>query len=396
MISASALRVLYVVEGPAPYGANKSLLDLIDFVRVRGVQPYVVSSREGPFTEWLKKRGIPYRALGHRFSTYPNTGTFWRKLFFVPLFLAFRLLNLVALVQLIRIGISFKPNIIHTNIGPVGIGYLASRVLGVKHIWHLREYQDLDFGMKYFPSKSTFIRQLGRSARVICVTDAVRQHFGCPQNALVIHNGVAYQSERALVLPKEDYFLFVGRLEPTKGIEQAILAYAEYAKDAERPLKLFVAGGGSGAYVEKLRLLVDSNVTKGSVELLGFREDTAELMQRAKALIVASEYEGFGRITAEAMFNGCLVIGKNSGGTAVILGASKIGLLFDHTADLVARLREVADMSHDEYVDIVRAAQNEATSKYCVEQYAAAVMGVYKCVASPDLRSNPDKRAGVA
>lgn len=38
-------------------------------------------------------------------------------------------------------------------------------------------------------------------------------------------------------------------------------------------------------------------------------------MNRATALIVPSPFEAFGLITAEAMFNKCLVIGKDTAGT---------------------------------------------------------------------------------
>jgi len=51
------------------------------------------------------------------------------------------------------------------------------------------------------------------------------------------------------------------------------------------------------------------------------RDDVYAIMSRATALIVPSHFEGFGRITAEAMFNGCLVAGYNSAGTREILGA---------------------------------------------------------------------------
>ena len=38
-------------------------------------------------------------------------------------------------------------------------------------------------------------------------------------------------------------------------------------------------------------------------------------MSKALALFVPSSFEGFGFITVEAMFCGCLVIGRNTGGT---------------------------------------------------------------------------------
>ena len=38
-------------------------------------------------------------------------------------------------------------------------------------------------------------------------------------------------------------------------------------------------------------------------------------MRQAKAIIIPSHNEGFGRCMPEAMFNGCLCIGHDTGGT---------------------------------------------------------------------------------
>ena len=56
-----------------------------------------------------------------------------------------------------------------------------------------------------------------------------------------------------------------------------------------------------------------------NLSYLGFRKDVYNLMANATALIVASKCEGFGLITIEAIFNGCFVIGNNSGVTKEIL-----------------------------------------------------------------------------
>ena len=54
---------------------------------------------------------------------------------------------------------------------------------------------------------------------------------------------------------------------------------------------------------------------ENKIIFLGYRKDVDVLMSEATALIVASQFEAFGFITAEAMFNGCVVIGKDTGGT---------------------------------------------------------------------------------
>src|SRR5690606_32926627 len=101
--------------------------------------------------------------------------------------------------RLLAICLRLRPDIIHTNIGPVSIGFWAAKILGIAHVWHLREYQDLDFGMRYFPSKGAFIRQLSRSNHVVCVTRGVAEHFDSPPNATVVCNGVALRDLTSLV-----------------------------------------------------------------------------------------------------------------------------------------------------------------------------------------------------
>lgn len=375
------MKVLYIVESAAPYGANKSLIDLIDYVRQRGVEPFVVGSDKGPLAEWLNSRGVFYQALGHRLSIYSKSKSISQKMLFVPKFLAVRFLNLFAFIQLLLICKKIKPEIIHTNIGPCAIGFWAARVLGIKHVWHLREYQDLDFNMKFFPSKSTFIKLLTKSDFVICITDAIARHFSNPGRYLVINDGVTTRGDHHFDPDKEDYFLFAGRLEPTKGIEQVIDGYFAYCAKYCSSLKLLIAGDGDTEYLQQLKAHVAQSPFCDKVEFLGFRNDTLSFMRKAKALIVASRSEGFGRITPEAMFNGCLVIGRNTGGTADILSSNdheRIGLLFDDEKSLIECMAEAADLSADNYQKIVMDAQSKAIEKYCIEKHADEVFSVYQ------------------
>ncbi|HIO00481.1 MAG TPA: hypothetical protein EYN14_00775, partial [Alphaproteobacteria bacterium] len=209
------MKVLYLVESAAPYGANKSLVELIDQLEGKGVTPFVVGSYHGPLADWLETRGIFYRAIGHRLSVYPKRNNFLRKLSFIPKTIVIRLINLVALVRLVLLCRKLSPDIIHTNVGPCTLGYWTARLLGIKHIWHLREYQDLDFNLKIFPSKRHFSELLKRSDFVICITPDIARHFSVSGNYRIINDGVASRSDSHFDPEKADYFLFAGRLEPT-------------------------------------------------------------------------------------------------------------------------------------------------------------------------------------
>jgi glycosyltransferase involved in cell wall biosynthesis len=115
---------------------------------------------------------------------------------------------------------------------------------------------------------------------------------------------------------REDWYLFVGALEPYKRAD-LVVAAAERAK-----LLLKIAGGGS--QLDALRMVAGPTVT-----LLGRVSDQAllDLYRRAKALIFP-QIEDFGIIAAEAQSAGCPVIALACGGAAEIVGPDT-GVLFE-------------------------------------------------------------------
>ena len=114
------------------------------------------------------------------------------------------------------------------------------------------------------------------------------------------------------------------------------------------------------------------------------RKDIYDLMYNAKALIVPSRHEGFGFITAEAMFNGCLVIGRNTSGTKEQMDnglketGSEIALRFETEDELVNRLKEVEKNDIAYYRDMILRAQQVVLNKYTTEAHAANVISLYK------------------
>mgnify|MGYP004714438603 CR=1 FL=1 len=89
---------------------------------------------------------------------------------------------------------------------------------------------------------------------------------------------------------------------------------SEVASRAENALEVIFA-----FYKRKLNECLDilTESVKNRVLFLGQckQNKVYELMYNAAVFVVPSRNEGFGFITAEAMFNGTIVIGKNTGGT---------------------------------------------------------------------------------
>lgn len=373
-------KILYLINHPVPYGANKALINLLDGIIEQEVHPLVVMATRGAMSEELEKRNIDYEIIPHYFSIYPPLISVRDGLLFIPRFLRDIWYNYRAVKKLSSLSKEFKPDIIHTNIGPDHVGFHVAKKLNIPHVWHIREYQYLDFNMHPFFSKSVFIKKLRASKNYpIAITNGIHNHFSMGDNARVIYDGVMQRSQIQFIAGKENYFLFAGRLEDAKGIMVLIEAFIEFCKDNDS-FELQIAGDGMPAYVSELHRIVDKAKLTRRVRFLGLRNDVYNLMATATALIVPSRYEGFGFITAEAMFNGCLVIGNNSGGTKEILEKEKLGILYSGHDELVSAMKAVVLNGIENYFPMIKKAQERAGALYSQEQNTATVYEYYQAI----------------
>ena len=143
------------------------------------------------------------------------------------------------------------------------------------------------------------------------------------------------------------YFLFVGRLERIKGL-QDVIPHFEGPDGAD----LLVAGDGDHA--PALRRLAEGHPR---VRFLGRLEPDAldQLYRHALALIVPSLcYETFGIVLLEAFRHAVPVIARRLGPFPEIVEASSGGLLFETDAELAAVLR-VMENEHERRAEMGRA-----------------------------------------
>jgi glycosyltransferase involved in cell wall biosynthesis len=124
---------------------------------------------------------------------------------------------------------------------------------------------------------------------------------------------------------RENWFLYLGRIESYKGVELAIRACV----DAQVPLKIV----GKGDDEDRMHELVKELKAKGLVKFLGFvsDEERIDLMRRARALIFPVRGEDFGIVPVEANAVGTPVIAYRSGGVVETISEEnpKTGVFFE-------------------------------------------------------------------
>ena len=290
----------------------------------------------------------------------------------------------VSLKQFYKILKKERPSIVHTNTGVIHEGFIASKLLKIPHIWHLREYQDKDWGFCIYPSKRIYSWLL-RQTNVVSITKDILEYFNIEKSskAQVIYNGICSAEDKAEITEKENYFVSACTIAPNKGIQDAISAFEEFYK-THSEYKFYILGDDRNEYAEDLKTYVQQKDLSDVIIFKGYqnKEQVYQFMQKAKALVVASYNEGFGRMTAEAAFNGTLVIGRNTAGTKEILDVIG-GLPFegDYTT-IVKQMDAVHDFSADEYMNITLNAQSIAKKQYSIESNVKKISELYNKIIS--------------
>ena len=385
------MRILFISNSSQLSGAPAALLHLVLALKDLGHECAVMlPDAKGPVQKKLKDAEIQmFTEQKYGLSIYPRCiNPFKRRKRLEKLQNRDLLLSYVGYVL-----DCFKPDIVHSNVGPMDFAADVCRLRGIPHVWHLREYQDLDFKMKFYPSPEKFSEMIhGDWNRCIAITADIFRHFNLRLCDRVIYDGVFDEGDfvpegqkliKAGESPEvqEKYFLYAARIEKAKGFDILARAFRKFATENDG-WKLVVAGRPCGFYALRWKLFCRRTLPKGSVKFLGQSDRVKELMRGAAATVVPSRYEAFGFTTAEAMLQGCTVIGRDTAGTkeqfdnGLRQTGREIGLRFgadtamkksELVGELALKLNEVAKGLGDKELDAMHA----AARKVVVDNYGA-------------------------
>lgn len=114
-----------------------------------------------------------------------------------------------------------------------------------------------------------------------------------------------------LNLPKQNYFVYLGRFDIHKNIERIIGAFFE--SDLYRDHKLYLVGSVQSPYLPGLQEYIQHLGLANSVQFLDYvtYQDLPVILNQALALLQPSLWEGFGLPVLEAMACGTPVITSN-------------------------------------------------------------------------------------
>jgi len=367
------MRIQFISTYSQLYGANRSLLSLIEFFHHEGYSVNVLLPSNGTMATKLKEEGIPFQVIPYYAAFLYITPIFKHVL--VP-FLGF--LNLFVFPIIVYKIKKFNPDLIYSNSSAENLGIFVSKILKKKHIAHIREFMFLDYNSSFIFGKKAKQKFINLSDGSIYVSKAVLMSIhgdkGKDSKYKVIYNGINITINdlpNKVLNKNEIIFGIVGILDPAKGQDIAI-EYFKRLLYIYPEAKLHIYGDKAGNYKNKIIKLVSSlNLTK-SVKFCGFVNNQDVIYKNIDILLMFSKSEGFGRVTIEAALNGIPVIGFDNAGTSELIKDKQTGCLFtDYTSFLEAVNYLVLDDNHFE--DIRINSFKNAKDVYSIKTYCENV-----------------------
>jgi phosphatidylinositol alpha-1,6-mannosyltransferase len=171
-----------------------------------------------------------------------------------------------------------------------------------------------------------------------------------------------------------DSILVVSRLDPRKGIDKAVRAFAKLERE---DVELLI--GGTGRLEESLKELAAELGVRDRVRFLGFvpDEDLPSLYSSVDLFVLPSEYEGFGIVFMEAMACGTPVVGTDVGGIPTAVDDGETGYLVPKDGIPQLAERMTALLSDPEEYERMSHASREWAETHDWGEVASRVADVY-------------------
>ena len=380
------MKILYVATYEGLSGASYSLLGLMSAVRDAGHEVHCIVLKKGKIISLLEDKHIPYTIVrGFPWVSPFRSSPKCSNRLLIPLK---TFLNWSADRKICRLIRQEQFDIVHINASTAGVGARAAKHEGVPFVWHLREFVEEDLEKEFWNKKAS-MKLIGSSDAVIAISESVREKFvkslpNAPYH--VIYNGIEQKPflagrDKPIFSEAVAVITIAGRIDPTKGQRDLLDAAIALRKQGVPNFKIQIVGKSQDpAFEESLKQYVTVQKLNDVISFLGFRNDLPDILLHTDISVVSSRMEAFGRVTAEAMLAGNLVIGADTGGTKELL-RDEFGLLYrqGNVADLAEKMQYA--LSHQEEMsERASHAREYALSTFTSARNATEIIKVYEKV----------------
>lgn len=369
-------------DNSASSGAFLSMIKLIEELRKYEICSHVILPyrKGGNGYKLLEEKNIPYKYIRSCNWIESIEDEFKvKKILKKYIEFIFNLIPIIRICLYIHVN---KIQLAHINTTYSYVGAIAAHMMGIKIVWHLREFLEEDQGNKIWFKKYGYTL-INRSDKIIAISESVYKkylHYFSPDKIVMIYNGVDttrfYKPSKQIFQSKTIHMICVGGLYKGKHQDIIIKACKMLSEHDITNYRLYFVGDGSekNSY---LNLVKQYNLEK-NISFVGYVKEPENYYVNADIAFMSSRAEAFGRVTVESMLSGVLVIGSDSAATSEIL-KNKYGLIYsqDSVNDLYNKILYAIN-----HINLMKSIASNAR-KYAFENFsselnAKEIVQVYK------------------
>ncbi|WP_338811938.1 glycosyltransferase family 4 protein [Bernardetia sp. Wsw4-3y2] len=406
------MKLLFLSHYGELLGANRSLLSLLKGLKnhtTKNIKPFVIVAEKGEFTGELQKNDIEFKIIPFLLNMQvispkeKGLKKLLRSLFFRYSAIQSKMKNEKAILKILKWVEQKNIDIIHSNSSVFDVGQFVANALHIPHIQHFREFGDKDYFLVPYTAWQDVRQKWQKLDAKIVISKAIQNHHfptensrkneEGKQNTFLIYNGVfekqvfedlkkQFEQTKTNNQTTQKPFIFsiLGLLHPAKGQNEAIKAFAEVQKKHSNTVLQIIGKSNFKGYQEELENLVKQYSLEEKVIFEGYISNPTSKLLESDALLMCSEAEGMGRVTIEGMACGCVLIGKNSGGTSELIEDKKTGFLYNSDYQHLAK-QMIFVLENQELCNEIRQNAFEFVKEnFSTESYVSKVIDVYDFV----------------
>ena len=299
-------------------GAGRSLLELIAELKSENIEPYAIIPNKGPLQKELEKNSIPYDIVNlcwwanQKIRSTNQITNDW-----------FDSLNNLAkyMPKLIHL----NPDLIYTNTITSPWGAIAAQYLQKPHIWHIREFGELDHKLKFDSPYKKIIQFIeNNSDQIICNSHAIAKHISQyleTKKPSVVYNYVDFDkilADKTIMNPyihqNSLKILVCGTLHEGKNQLEALKVISQMVQNKQKAEMVLLGSIEDQIYVNQIRkYAIEKKIIK-YIHIKDFVPNPYPYFKAADVVLITSCMENYSRTALEGMLLKKPVVTTQQGG----------------------------------------------------------------------------------
>lgn len=382
----SRMKILFVGSDFARTGASLAMTELAGEVKRLGHDVLLLFPAHSNAVEDARRRGLDCRII----RAYEWLAPLDRRegLREKIRWALKHLWNQVAIREIAALIKKERIDIVHNNSLWGYVGAVAAQRTHNPYVWHMREL--LEQQRKTFRWKKYAESLIGGAAALFAISKLVEKNYTGrfpPQIIHLVYDGVdvgkMYRKNRKLFKNTQTKIIVAGGVRVHKrqlDVVQAVECLRRKGLDVE----LSIVGTNDTPYAETVRTYIRENDLGEAVFFRGEVPDMSSWWEQSDIAVTSSQFEGFGRVTAEAMLAGCIAVVSNSGANEEIVSDGETGYVYElgNPEALAATIERIL-ADKEKAIRCATAGRESVARRFGHEKNAREVIATYEAILKP-------------